>query len=129
MTSLARSCVIPAYEESVARVTCRATERLMRLRCAIMFCEACDGYHVVYDNSRHRNERIDETHLRILEMLAMGMRDYDIGVDLNLTRKQVSRAVARLMVTLNAFNRPNLIAICITLGIINPSAFVPALKE
>ena len=122
-------CVVPTYDRDNASANKRHVERFLRLRCKLTFCSGCDGYHVLYDDGGGMYEKMDARHRRILEMVAMGLRDPEIAADLGISVKQVEHAVTRLSRRLNAISRPNLVAIAVALGIINPNAFIAATKE
>lgn len=118
--------VVPAYTKQQADFSKRAVQRFMRLRCKVEHCLACDAYHVLFADDY---ALMDELHLSVLTKLAMGLRDKEIADDLQLSRKRVTHAVDRLMSRLNAISRPNLVAISVALGIINPTSYIAETKE
>jgi DNA-binding CsgD family transcriptional regulator len=119
-------CVVPGYDAATGEANRKVVERILRLRCKVIFCDDCDAYHVVYSD---RYTMIDEMHRTVLEKIAMGLRDKEIAADLNVTTKQIEHAVNRLCRRFNAFSRANLVAIAIGLAIINPTAFIAKTTE
>ncbi len=119
-------CVVPAYDERTANLRKRQVTTFMRLRCRTRYCTDCEAFHVVYHDEY---APMDERHKAVLEKIAMGLRDHEIASDLQITTKQVEHAINRIMSRLNAMSRPNLVAIAIALGIINPSAFIAAVTQ
>lgn len=121
-----RRCFLPGYTQESAAAEKQNIERGLRLRCKIAYCEIHGEYHVVYGD---RRSLLDERHRKILEMVSMGLRDPEIANDLGLTIKQIEHAVTRLSRRLNAISRPNLVAIAISLGIVDPSGFLAATSK
>jgi DNA-binding NarL/FixJ family response regulator len=68
-------------------------------------CERCGKYH-----NRSSRAILDETDLLILEHIARGLRDREIGRDLQIPETAVTRRVFRMMERTGTISRPNLVA-------------------
>src|SRR5579875_682640 len=101
----------------------RKLELWLRLRCRVVYCERHDEYHVTY-GATNSYDLIDAKHQQVLRLLAMGLRDYEIAEEMQITAKQVEHAIARLCRRFNALSRTNLVAIAVFLGIIDVAPFI-----
>ncbi len=113
-------------ERSDARNAKRVVRQTYRLPSNVVFCERCDQYHVVVESNRCWNRtRWHE----ILQYVAQGYRDPEIAPLVELSVRGGENAVLEMTKRLNAMSRPNLVAIAICLGILNPNDFVPTVSE
>jgi len=104
----------------------RTVRKTYQLPSSVRYCESCDRYHVVVEPDRWWNR----TRWRdILQYIAQGYRDPEIAPLVKMSAKGVECAVLEITKRLNAMSRPNLVAIAICLGILDPNEFVPAVDE
>ena len=117
------ACLAEAFTDpKLPRQAQRRIFKDFRLSAECYYCEECNAYHVraILPNKRHR---------RILELLAEGYRDADIARQVGMTPRTVGWVVGELSKQFYSLNRPNLVAIVIALGIVNPQTFVPSVQE
>lgn len=98
----------------------------MRLRTNISHCDECDAYHL---NAEHPEKEVPPSSILILQCLAQGYRDAETAKIVSLTVRSVEGKVTNMMKRFAALSRPNLIAITISLGILDPNSFVPHQEE
>lgn len=119
-------CTSASFKDRGSAVTAkRRIMRTLRLTSTVSYCEKCDKYHLV---AEHRHP-LTERWVMILQCLAQGYRDAETAEVVKMSARSVEWSVAEMMKRFYALSRPNLIAIAISLGIINPNDFVPAEEE
>lgn len=92
----------------------------------VRYCEACDAYHVVYDNSRMKVSKLS---LEILKMYGQGFQVPEIARYLEIKQTTVEWSARRLRKIFNAMNTNHLISIAIAVGALSPQDFVPPITE
>jgi len=116
------TCAQPSFDSPANAHALRRVANKHRLRCAYYLCSRCDKYHV-------RSSMPNPTHQRVIELVSEGYRDREIADLTGMTKYTVQRLVNDFAREVYALNRPHLIAICISLGIINPHSFVQEIGE
>ncbi len=120
-------CTVASNENHhAARNAQRTVRNTYRLPSSVRHCERCDRYHVVVEADRCWNRK---RWREILVYVAQGYRDPEIGPLVKMSAKGVEYAVLEMTKRLNAMSRPNLVAIAICLGILDPNDFVPEFDE
>jgi hypothetical protein len=138
-------CTAAAYSSApVARSERRRITREYRYRPTVNYCERCDAYHLCEDSKYPFDPRWKE----VLVMLAQGFSSTDIAKTLRrlppgsrndgplrdkrytgpMKTTSVDTIIRRMMHHFYALSRANLVAITISLGIIDPNKFVPGVK-
>lgn len=125
-------CTRASYDDKAAATTARrkllrkfgdSAQRAPVL--AVLYCEDCDRYHIVADKAKYFNERA----IRILQYMAQGFRDAEIANIMDLTVDKIDWSVRSMLKRFNALSRTHLMAIAISLGLVNPNDFVPEHDE
>lgn len=120
-------CTVPPYQnETAGRAASRAIRRTYKANTNLYLCEHCDTYHVAVEIGRYP---VSESWQRVLECLAQGMTREETGTETGLGPRGVDWAIEEMRKRFYALNRPNLVAIAIALGIVDPNKFVPSVKE
>ncbi len=96
--------------------------RNRRLNTTVTYCTECDKYHVVADVS---NSPVDKDWLLILNRIAQGFQAKEIAPELKVDERRVEYITNKMMKHFYALSRANLVAIGISLGLVDPSIFVP----
>lgn len=65
----------------------------------------------------------------ILRYMAQGYRDAEIATMMKMSRRTVEWSIFEMTKRFYALSRPNLVAIAIAIGIIDPNEFVPEEAE
>ena len=102
----------------------RRVTREYRTKSVSSLCEVCDKYHFTTNVPEFK-----EVKIKILTLIGQGFRDSEIGPIIGLSSKGIHYHVQEMMTRLDAGSRSHLVAISVSLGIINPNEFVPALEE
>lgn len=96
---------------------------LLRRRPIAAYCDRCDKYHLVI--SEQRKEWID-----LVKLVAQGFTYDEIAKMMgNTTRHALKMQLMSIRRHFYALSNPNLVAICISLGLIDPSEFVPKRED
>lgn len=121
------NCTVAHYKDrqSASRVK-RKVLRSMNIHTNVSYCSMCDCYHV--DATGRKND-FSPTQLEILRYLAEGYTDIEISSLINIQWRGVEASITRMKQRLYALSRTNLVAIAISLGIVDPNDFVPQEKE
>lgn len=93
---------------------------------SVTYCERCDRYHIIADKTKYP---FTQTTVRILECVSQGYRDSETAGIVEMTQDTVEWHIRSMMKRFNALSRPHLVAISISLGLINPNDFVPEQDE
>ena len=126
-------CTRAAYGDKPAAISARrkllrqfrdASQKAPTL--AVAYCEQCDRYHIIADRTRYP---FNAQTIRILECVAQGYRDTETADIVSMTKDTVEWHVRSMMKRFAALSRPHLVAISISLGLINPNDFVPEQDE
>ncbi len=96
---------------------------LARRRPIAAYCDQCDKYHLVISEQR-------KDWVELVRLVAQGFTYDEISKMLgNASQKVVKMRLMKIRRHFYALSNPNLVAICISLGIIDPSEFVPKREE
>jgi hypothetical protein len=121
------ACTAASYGERDEAVHAKQrVTKTYKMPAAIRFCEDCERYHV---DARPGEHLINEKRRKILYYLAQGYRQPDIGPLVGGHLGGVEDAIREMRERFYALNNVNLVAIVISLGIINPNDFVPKIEE
>lgn len=104
----------------------RNIKRTYFINTDVYLCETCDHYHVKQSGGRHP---VSDKWQLVLQCLAQGMTLKEISEQVGLTPRSVYWTLNELRDRFYALNRPHLVAISISLGIVNPNIFIPSLEE
>lgn len=98
-----------------------------RLRAQLKLCGFCDCYHIVSKPSLdlHITNRAIET----LVLVAHGFTNRQVAEMMGTAVSTTTWYIQELLYAFGANNAANLVAIAISLGVINPSEFVRPLEE
>jgi DNA-binding CsgD family transcriptional regulator len=110
-------------EVNAVRRSLRAKEHLF---VAATFCETCDAYHIGPD--RESRPPLSPRRLEIMNLVAAGYTADEIAATLGTTRAAVQVHVKLAKKRFYANSAAHLVAVLISLGIIDPTPFVPTLK-
>ncbi len=120
-------CVRASWKtQQLAMLARRRMESRFRVRLSCALCERCDCYHV---NVVERSSPLGKRWRTILVLLAHGFSARHIGPLIGLSQRYTENEIAQMMRYFYALNRTNLVAIAISLGIVNPQEFVPPVTE
>lgn len=103
----------------------RNLQRRYKLSVSIYLCETCDKFHL----TKSGRANIAERPMKVLRMLAQGFQREEIAQDTGIPANSVHWYTKELIHHFSALNTAHLVAISISLGILNPNEFVPALTE
>jgi DNA-binding CsgD family transcriptional regulator len=104
----------------------------LQLFVSTYYCGRCDAYHLYTSPAS-----INAFDYEVLKMLALGYNSNEIAEKLDPQQPRGSRgrsrkvrtAIQRAITRFYAMNQTHLVAIAITLGILDPREFVPTIKE
>jgi hypothetical protein len=125
-------CTVAAYATLPEAMSARRDiKRLYHANTSCALCEKCDKYHVVAKVGQYP---IHVQWKRVIELIAQGHDRNGIARSMSnekvtITPFVVDHLVARILNHFYALNRANLVAIAISLGIIDPNSFVPKAEE
>jgi DNA-binding CsgD family transcriptional regulator len=91
---------------------------------SVVHCETCDQYHILVTD-----DSLGDREYEVLRMLARGFLRDEIAKEIGWTPWQVNNFQKALYQRLYVFTRPHLVAIAISLGMLDPADFIPALTE
>lgn len=113
----------------------RNIRRRFRANSTCELCEKCDHYHVKVKTGQYP---VKVQRQQILHCLALGYSAAAIAAELNesirdprrfMTKRKVEHEITNMMDNFYALNRANLIAIAISLGIVEPNDFTSGVQE
>lgn len=104
----------------------RTVRRAYKANTSIFLCGVCDKFHLRMEIGCYP---VSETWQLILDCLAQGMTNAEMSARTGLKPTSVIWAIEEMKKRFYALNRPHLIAISISLGIVNPNSFVPSITE
>lgn len=98
---------------------------------SVVHCGTCDQYHTVAPKGDEHGNRhgLKEENYRVLSLIAQGYTRPEIAKELNRDIKHVEHIMRIMFLRFNALNVANLIAVTMTLGMLDPHAFVPRITE
>lgn len=128
MTVAAMQCTRASYPDKRSGAAAkRAITRVYKANTSIYLCGLCDRYHVNVEVGRYP---VSESWQELLQCVAQGMTNEEITSRTNYkTKRSIEWAIEEMKHRFYALNRTHLIAIAISLGIVDPSTFVPAIQE
>ena len=120
-------CTVAGYES--AEVAAQARKHIKRMyhastTCAL--CETCDKYHVFVKIGQYPVLTQWKT---IIELIAQGMNRERIANELKITPYAAAHVINRILGHFYANNSAHLVAIAVSLGIVDPRSFVPKVEE
>jgi DNA-binding CsgD family transcriptional regulator len=89
----------------------------------ITYCGECDSYHL------DATQNIQKFDFEVLQLIAQGLRRTQIKEELKVNNRRLDDSVSRLYRKLYASNIAQLACVAMSLCVLNPSSFVPELKE
>lgn len=120
-------CNTASYETvAIATAARRKIKRLYRANAVSVLCERCDHYHVRVKLGQFP---VKVRWKKIIELIAQGHDRNEIAREIGVSMRSVENQVQYIMNHFYALNRANLVAISISLGIIDPNDFVPTVGE
>ena len=118
--------VAPQDDKRAAMSASRVIRRVYKANTSVYLCGECDKYHATIEIGRYP---VSESWQRVLECLAQGMTREETGLATNLGPRGVDWAIEEMRKRFYALNRPHLVAIAISLGIVDPAKFVPSIEK
>ena len=123
------SCTTASYKDpSEVANGKRIFKKYFRMNCIVKWCEGCDAYHVSGDKNIDRYPFVKNWRT-MLELVAEGISDRDAAKILGISPRMVEYYVEQITKYFYATNRANLVAITISLGLLNPNDFIPKIGE
>jgi DNA-binding CsgD family transcriptional regulator len=108
----------------MARDAQRRVLRTYHLPTNILFCESCDGFHIIFDKSRIKIPQIE---MELLRLKAQGFQRPEIAKELGVKPTAVEYHTRQLFRTFGAMSSAHLIAISIAVRALSPAEFIPAI--
>jgi DNA-binding CsgD family transcriptional regulator len=110
-----------------ARGAKRALTRKLQASGTAAHCDVCDRYHISVQ--RVGGITMSADRVSLLLYVAQGYRDAEIAKFTGWKPRYVEYLIEQMFKRFYALNRAHLVAIVISLGIINPNEFVPKQEE
>ncbi len=125
---MATTCTRASYPDKRSGAAAkRAITRVYKANTSVYHCDDCDRYHINVEVGRYP---VSESWQELLQYLAQGMTNDEILERTHYkTKRSLEWAIDEMMHRLYALNRTHLIAIAISLGIVDPNTFVPPLEK
>jgi DNA-binding NarL/FixJ family response regulator len=106
----------PKFEDRLsASAAARQLRSRYRFKAQVRHCDDCKAWHIAA-----LEDKFDETDMLVLQKVAMGLRDHEIGLEIGENLNQVSRRMRNFADTLDALSRAHLIVLAINYGLIDP---------
>jgi DNA-binding CsgD family transcriptional regulator len=104
----------------------RKIRRHLVLQVSVYLCSFCDGFHFLYPKRRDR-VKIDDCMKRVLLMISLGHNSREIAEDLGISVRNAERKREDLLYALGCNSSAQLVAVAISIGLIDPREYLPKL--
>lgn len=104
----------------------RQIRRTTNIATKIRYCDRCDRYHISTDG---RPASYTPRMIEFLKLCAAGYRQSEIAKILGVSERTVEWNIDELKQRLYAFSSAHLVAIAISIGVLDPNEFVPSLEK
>ena len=121
------TCTLAAYVDRPTALSIRhQLRKRSHLSVSVFQCELCDKYHLKANATKLR---VSKSALKAAKLVALGYRYPEISAMMGTSEGTIAWYMSELKGPFGALSIPHLIAIMISLGVLNPKEFVPALEE
>jgi DNA-binding CsgD family transcriptional regulator len=120
------TCAAATFTLAEARDQRKSLSRHWRFPVSVYQCEACDQYHL---RANTKNLKISASGLKVLQYTAQGYTAREIESNFGITAMTTNWWIKKLKEAFGANSAPHLVAIVISLSVLDPRTFVPTLTE